>query len=499
MSNGAVGIGDQRPLLSVQGLGKRFALQANTRGGWASRLWSEMLGGNHRPRPDGADEFWALRGVSLELRSGEGLGVLGHNGAGKSTLIKLLMGKLKPTEGRIAARGQVGAVTQLGVGFNPQLSGRKNIFISASMLGFSYRQTEALSEEIVRFAEIGEFIEQPIKTYSSGMVARLGYAISAILNPDVLLVDEVLAVGDLGFKRKCMRHIQEFRSRGGALLFVSHDLYALQFVCDRVIVLERGRMIFEGNVADGTQAYLQSLHHTELAEVDRMEAAARGEPLQPLEAVGEDDLKLDERPGNSEVAPSHVTSSAVGLPIAASQDLSAGTCPTHAASGANARTLRPTSDEHPVLIDSVNIAPETGKEIVTGCTARLTMQVRVHRSVRNVRWGFTLLMHDGSQNIGTLIMGLADLDQGTYDLTALMKDFPLMGGQYQLRGGIADDAHGVPYDDIGWQDAPHRFHVSFSEDRFSGVHAVMKDLVQLRATNERAVRIDVEQPPAAAR
>ena len=203
-------------------------------------------------------EFWALRNVSFELRQGQALGILGPNGAGKSTLLKLLNGLIKPDAGRIAIRGRVGALIRLGMGFSPTLSGRENISINAAMLGMPKKQIDRIADEIIDFAGIREFIDAPVQTYSSGMWVRLGYAIAAHLNPDVLLVDEVLAVGDLAFKRKCLQHMQQYLQRGGALVLVSHNIRLLQSICDTSLLLRRGRITFAGPTVEVVNRYVES-------------------------------------------------------------------------------------------------------------------------------------------------------------------------------------------------------------------------------------------------
>lgn len=464
MSNGAEATNDV--LMRATGLGKRFALHVDNRQpARMGRLLREMAGGNAPLAPDRPEDFWALRDVSLELRRGEGLGVLGHNGAGKSTLIKLLMGRLKPTQGTVEIAGRVTAVTQLGVGFNPALSGRKNIFLNAAILGLTHHETSQLCDKIIDFAEIGQFIDQPIKTYSSGMLARLGYAVSAFLHPDVLLIDEVLAVGDLAFRRKCMRHIQKFREQGGALLFVSHDLYALQFVCDRALVLENGRLIFTGDVIEGTRRYLASIHVAENTESAQLEQAARGDAAS---------LPTSETASNtSGAAPTGEP------PLEASEQNAGNAIKVEPPSD---RKGRPLSSEHPLRIDVIQIEPQATDRLQTGRPVRLWMHVRVEHALPPIRWGFAVTTADGSHNIATLVFEGLEIGAGAYELSAVIDELPLLAGQFQLRGGVADDQHGIPYDDYGYQDAPIWFSVWAPHDRLSGVRAVMGDLIRIDST-----------------
>jgi len=203
-------------------------------------------------------EFWALRDVSFEVGRGESLAVIGANGAGKSTLLKVLYGLIKPDAGRVRITGRVGALIELGTGFNPVLSGRENVYVNAAIQGLSSGQVDRLMDEIADFAGVGEFIDTPVQYYSSGMQARLSYAVAVHLKPDVLLVDEVLAVGDIAYQRKCFGHMQKYLEAGGSLIFVSHNPYQLQAICQRGVVLEQGRLTFSGTVVEALNLYLET-------------------------------------------------------------------------------------------------------------------------------------------------------------------------------------------------------------------------------------------------
>jgi lipopolysaccharide transport system ATP-binding protein len=201
-------------------------------------------------------EFAALDDVSFELRAGEALGVVGPNGAGKSTLLKLLYGLVKPDGGEVRIRGRVGALIELGTGFDDVLTGRENIAVNAAILGLSERELAVATEQVLAFAEVEDAADTPVRYYSSGMRARLAFAVAAHLRPDVLLVDEVLAVGDFAFQRKCFRHMQRFLDEGGALLLVSHNVFLVQTLCTRGMLLERGACTFAGNAVETVARYL---------------------------------------------------------------------------------------------------------------------------------------------------------------------------------------------------------------------------------------------------
>jgi len=202
------------------------------------------------------DEFWALSDVSFEVRAGETLGIIGRNGAGKSTTLKLLTRILRPTRGRSEVRGRVGALIELAAGFHPDLTGRENVFLQGAIMGMRRREIERHLDQIVEFAGIGDFIDTQIKRYSSGMQARLGFSVAAHLEPDVLLIDEVLAVGDLSFQQKCYQRLREFRRSGVAIAFVSHNMQAVSMLCDRVIYLRPGTSPILGDVAEVVQQYV---------------------------------------------------------------------------------------------------------------------------------------------------------------------------------------------------------------------------------------------------
>jgi len=193
------------------------------------------------------EPFQALQDVNLEIKAGQSVGLIGPNGSGKSTLLKILTGILRPTTGSVEVNGRVSSLLELGAGFNGELSGRDNIFLNASLLGLSRKETEGLFDSIVEFSELEEFIDNPVKHYSSGMYVRLGFAVAVHVDPDILLVDEVLAVGDEAFARKCLDKIAEFQREGRTILFVTHALDLVDRICDRGVVLDRGRVVFDGD------------------------------------------------------------------------------------------------------------------------------------------------------------------------------------------------------------------------------------------------------------
>lgn len=217
-------------------------------------------------------QFWALRDVSFEAEAGQMLGIIGANGAGKSTILKLLTRIIEPTSGRLAVDGRVSALLELGTGFHPDLSGRENVYLNGSFVGFRKAQIDLLMDEIVDFSEMGRFIDVPVKHYSSGMYMRLGFSIAAHMRPAILLVDEVLAVGDQAFQLRCLDRIQEMRQNGVTIIFVSHDLDKVRELCDRVIWLDTGVVQKEGTPELVIEAYLAHVKADDKQSLDRAEA-----------------------------------------------------------------------------------------------------------------------------------------------------------------------------------------------------------------------------------
>jgi ABC-2 type transport system ATP-binding protein len=258
--------------IRARGVGKSF------RGsGRATSLKERILRMGHGT----AEPFQALRDVDLEIPAGQTVGLIGHNGSGKSTLLKILTGILRPTTGTVEVNGRVSSLLELGAGFNGELSGRDNIYLNASLLGLSRKETDGLFDSIVEFSELEEFIDNPVKHYSSGMYVRLGFAVAVHVDPDILLVDEVLAVGDEAFARKCLDKIAEFQREGRTILFVTHSLNLVDEICDRGIVLDRGRVVFDGDpqFATGTLRALLGTAGDTVAPVEEPEPGLEFGPI----------------------------------------------------------------------------------------------------------------------------------------------------------------------------------------------------------------------------
>lgn len=246
----AVPAGLDAPVISVQDVAKSFRMYEKP----VHRLWQALLGHSHGHR-----EFHALRGVCFEIGRGETVGIIGRNGSGKSTLLQIIAGTLMPSAGSCRVQGKVAALLELGSGFNPEFTGRENVYLNGTILGLSRAQIDQRMQRILDFADIGEFIDQPVRSYSSGMAVRLAFAVIAHVDADILIVDEALSVGDAFFAQKCMRFLREFQKHG-TLLFVSHDAAAVTNLCSRAIWLEDGVVRMQGQAAQVVETYMARQH-----------------------------------------------------------------------------------------------------------------------------------------------------------------------------------------------------------------------------------------------
>ena len=253
------------PIITVENLGKCYRLQHQQRERYTALrdvITSKVKGlfGKRKAesgKQNSEEDFWALKDVSFEIKQGEVVGIIGRNGAGKSTLLKILSRITEPTEGRITLRGRVASLLEVGTGFHPELTGRENIFLNGAILGMTQAEIRAKFDEIVAFAEVEKFLDTPVKRYSSGMYVRLAFAVAAHLEPEILIVDEVLAVGDSEFQKKCLGKMQDVAQGGRTVLFVSHNMAAVSSLTTRVLVINSGRLNFNGETAQALEHYIQ--------------------------------------------------------------------------------------------------------------------------------------------------------------------------------------------------------------------------------------------------
>lgn len=303
-----------RPAIQVNKISKCYRIYAHPR----DRLLQALWGRNRRGQPKRFyQDFWALQELSFSLGKGQTLGVVGRNGSGKSTLLQLLCGTLEPTTGQIQIHGRVGALLELGSGFNPEFSGLENVFLNAAMLGLSKAETEKRLDEILAFADIGQFINQPVKTYSSGMAVRLAFAVQAHIDPDVLVVDEALAVGDELFQKKCYAHLERLKERGTAVLLVTHSCPQIIQHCDQALLLHKGkaRMLDEPAKVTTTYQRLINASDAEWEEAFTDQKTFNKPARKPSEKATTDQASLNSNheawldphliPQSSEIYPSH--------------------------------------------------------------------------------------------------------------------------------------------------------------------------------------------------
>ena len=299
--------------VSVRDVSKRYAIGSPERGGGYRTLRESLVQGVKAPlsraanrvaglfspaargrsaaEPKSAD-FWALKGVSFDIKPGEMIGIIGRNGAGKSTLLKVLSRITGPTDGEVRLRGRLGSLLEVGTGFHPELTGRENIYLNGAIMGMSRREIAARYDDIVAFAEVEKFLDTPVKRYSSGMYVRLAFAVAAHMKPDILLIDEVLSVGDLAFQRKCMDHARRLRDRNTTVILVSHNMFAIKAMCDRALCLAHGQLVFDGEPTAAIEKYeetstgLEALPWARAGNGDPSRAPIRVNHLEVLDDSG---------------------------------------------------------------------------------------------------------------------------------------------------------------------------------------------------------------------
>lgn len=375
----------------------------------------EVLGRSQHAEPLRNEEFWALHDVSFKLSPGDALGLLGRNGAGKTTLLRLLNGLIRPDTGFIKIHGRVTPLIELGTGFAPVLTGRENIYVNGAILGLPGRVVDDFMDAIIDFAEIGDFIDTPVQSYSEGMKARLGFAVAAHLVPDLMLVDEVLAVGDLGFQRKCLNHMTTFIRNGGALIFVSHNMHLIQSICERCLVLDAGKMVFDGTTPKAVEIYSTLNNHSNSGSDDnKIITLNESNPviidrvdIQPFEAV-------DIRPGGAIQITLYFRSLEEFVPVTWGFSL--------------------WTEDQEVRI-ATNVAKYDGK---------------LHR-----------------------------LCSGSGNFSCVVKELPLIPRKYCLKSGIYDAMTGWPIARFGWEQAAACFEINGEETEANSRHRIDQDIVNL--------------------
>jgi ABC-type polysaccharide/polyol phosphate transport system ATPase subunit len=386
------------PLIELHHVARRFTKKLD-RGRSFQDLFVRLL----RRQRSSSDEFWPLRDLTLTVNQGDCIGVIGPNGSGKSTLLKLITGILPPTRGDVVVRGRVSSLLELGAGFQNDLTGRENIYLNGSIYGLSRAEMTQRIDQIIAYAGLGDFIDTPVKHYSSGMYVRLGFAVAIHTSPDLLLVDEVLAVGDVHFQNRCMESIYRFRHAGGTLLLVSHDLGTIQSLCNRALWIDDGLVAAEGAPADVVMAYKQ--HMADLEE------AQKGET--PYPRVGE-----GQRWGTREVE-----------------------------------------------ITGVELCSHNGQARTTfntGDALTIRLYYQCHQPVERPVFGFGISHQNGVHLFGpnTKFAALQiDRLSGSGAITYTIPNLPLLEGQYTLSVAVVNDTDTVTYD---YHDRGYNFRVAYS-------------------------------------
>ena len=403
--------------VEVQAVSKRFRLYHEK----YTSLKEKVIHAGRTPY----DDLWAVNDVSFDVKEGETVGILGRNGSGKSTLLKCICGVLQPTDGQVVVRGQLAGLLELGAGFQQDLSGRENIYLNGSMLGMSKKDVDRVFDDIVEFAELEQFIDNQVKFYSSGMYVRLGFAVAVNVDPDVLVIDEVLAVGDERFQRKCLDRIRSFQNEGRTILFVSHSPDQVRAICDRAVVLSDGKMIGLGPPGEAVRLFRETL-------------LAAGDTL----SISEHDPEPVGAP-ETEVASSPVASPPVppGGPV----------------------TMAP-PDSRPVRMTDVSVRhPGTGERayLVTG----EPLTVRVEFEASSATEGVVFLLEIRDTREGMLLRTDTDqLDQhfdvpeGPGAIEFTFDSIPFLDGAYDVVVGIQSRLGGVQYD---WREPATAFEVVY--------------------------------------
>ena len=371
------------------------------------------------------EEFWALRDIDLEIGEGETWGLLGHNGSGKSTLLKCVAGILQPTTGRIEVRGRLAALLELGAGFHPDLTGRDNVFLNASLLGMPRKEIESRFDEIVDFAELGQFIDNQVKFYSSGMYMRLGFAVAVNSDPDVLLVDEVLAVGDESFQRKCLDRIRHFQREGRTIVFVTHAADLVRQICSRAVVLDHGREVSSGTPGEAIRSFREHL----LRSGDRLDLAEQ------LAGV----LGQTEDQGHSESGTTDATGAEGTGDSLSTQE--------------RKRNFR-------ARITSVNFDhPGSDEHLMPGEPLSIRVQYQTTERILDPNFGYAIYDIEGNLLSGSntrILDSPIDAIEGRGEVLFQFDKIPLLDGTYFLTLAITSQDEHTVYD---WQEQRHEFAV----------------------------------------
>jgi ABC-type polysaccharide/polyol phosphate transport system ATPase subunit len=417
MTEPGPGAASGKPLVELRNVSKRFEMHHETQ-----RSIQETVIRFFRGRREKRRHFWPLRDISLTLARGESVGIIGPNGSGKSTLLKVIAGIFEPTSGEVVVKGRVASLLELGAGFHPDLTGRENIFLNGSVYGLGRQEMRQRLEPIIEFAELGDFIDVPIKHYSSGMYVRLGFAVAIHTEPDVLLVDEVLAVGDQAFQQKCIDRIYDLRQNGISIMLVSHNLSDVARLCDRAVWLQDGECRIEGSAMGVVQQYMQFAN-----ERYRQQLVEHSDPNKSATAA--------QRQG-------HSTETQMAMPAGGFPDGEAHSQP---------QTSRRYGSREIEIVDVqfLDMAGQPTEVFQTGQPFVARMCYRTHKQVAEPAFGIAIYHPNGLNMIGpnTRHSGYSTRDvpaNGAIDF--IIDNLPLLAGRYEFTAAVYDYSLVHPYD-----------------------------------------------------
>lgn len=413
--------------ISVQNLSKCFQIYENPRDRLKQFVLPRIQRFTGKAPKQYFNEFWALKDVSFEIKKGETVGIVGRNGSGKSTLLQLICGTLNPTRGSIQTNGRIAALLELGSGFNPEFTGRENVYMNGAVLGLSVEEIDERFDDIAAFAEIGDFIEQPVKTYSSGMMVRLAFAVAINVDPEILIVDEALSVGDELFQRKCFSRIEAIRASGATILFVSHSGGTIVELCDRAVLMDSGEKLAVGIPKQIIGRY-QKLLYAPADKRDVIREQIRHADKLVVETASETDSVLHEK----SISVNHMQSSDESLDL----------------------NLKPSStieyESHGAYIESPTVLTMAGEQVnnlIRGKTYRYTYTVRFTQNASNVRFGMLIKTTSGVELGGGTSASsakdiLAYVEAGSIYRVEFRFCCGLNQGVYFLNAGVVGDVDG---------------------------------------------------------
>jgi ABC-type polysaccharide/polyol phosphate transport system ATPase subunit len=436
-------------VLRAENMGKRFDIYPNDR----SRFF-EFLGSRSHHR-----EHWAVRGLELEVTRGRAIGIIGSNGAGKSTILRLLAGITEPTEGSVQVSGRLSALLDLGVGFQDGFTGRENIEFGCQLLGLSPAEIEARMPEMIRFAELGEFIDDPVRTYSSGMALRLGFAMAVHVDADVLLIDEVLAVGDQYFQRKCIRRISALLERGTSLVLVTHDLHAVRALCHEVLWFDSGRVRMRGPAREVVEAYLDQ---------DRLRGArARADSIEPAPPVRRQSTRLaptDAHPLVEQDPRLHATLLRSTQLTDASETFAEDTGEAPRIAESDTLLVSGTGEARVIRVQLLDAAGVEHRRFRSGEPLVIAVTFRTTEPVEDPIFGVAIFRNDGVYVFGPntgFDQVLRGRWHGIYTVYIHYPSLPLLAGTYRVSVAIYDSGHVRP---MAWHNQLYEFEIEQEVD-----------------------------------